>query len=382
MNKLKNNADSVKQRFATRKLKVGLVSVLLGFTMIFGSIAVTAQGILNDGIVFAAEGPQAQQSQYEDRAIGYSSYRASNYGFQGDNGWFSDIKGVGVYAPNYIKHGVEVQRVGEETPDGIQEWRIIYNQGPIWNQSQLFQGDDYKPNKYTSSPRLGFTLSKDISIVDGINFSITYKNDSDQDITVSKKINKVESDVIIPSENANMPSLDQFKFIEGAGATDRLKSSGFPGMEMHMYFDNDKGWFQKWMDRDAPQSIKDQAQRFIDSAQKVYSFQLNTKGGDFREFKRQSAVVEARFKTKSNFFLNKGEFNPLMLETGEFDSGVGGIYYSYDDSSCVSFADISTKKVNNIDSDGDGLLDLYERYLGSDPHDVDTDGDGRHDVKK
>ena len=49
-----NQAKSLKQRFATRKLKVGLVSVLLGFTMVFGNVGMPSLNHSNAYVVQAA----------------------------------------------------------------------------------------------------------------------------------------------------------------------------------------------------------------------------------------------------------------------------------------------------------------------------------------
>ena len=40
---IQEDAKSVKQRFSTRKLSVGMVSVLLGFTFIFGAANIAPQ---------------------------------------------------------------------------------------------------------------------------------------------------------------------------------------------------------------------------------------------------------------------------------------------------------------------------------------------------
>ena len=146
--KLFKDSKRVKQRYATRKLKVGMVSLLMGFTFIFSAAAEPVVKIMPRFAVDASEiGQDRSGARFED----YQHTYLGTISPKTNRTYFNN--------PTKIHDFVQVEKIGKENKNFEQKWKITYNHYGL--------SKDGTPN-FTNSPWFNFILSRDLKINSGI----------------------------------------------------------------------------------------------------------------------------------------------------------------------------------------------------------------------
>jgi hypothetical protein len=118
--------------------------------------------------------------------------------------------------------------------------------------------------------------------------------------------------------------------------------------------------------------------------------------GEISDDERGNLFIQPRFNVLYNYDLSQQEAAWNALATSDFDGD--GINDKYEIDNGLNVHDASDAALdgdndgltnleefnlgtnpNNADSDGDGLSDIQERDLGTDPNNTDSDGDGYSD---
>ena len=370
-----NNVVSEKQRFATRKSKVGVVSVLLGFTLIFGGPTpkLLAQAVAN-GSVYAAETQALSIQNYKEQNSTREAFITNKEGSITTNENSSN--------ENLKKIDNAVQVEAKYNNDGTTDWTLTFNNGPI----QIGDKEGYQPN-----PIFGFFISKDLEFVGNITFgmkakdgdgSYIYRNNENVWNAEKQEYNSAEIKakdsyggdllkVVIPPKDGNRDkqtgALYDIKYLD---------SRSRPSKEQWFMNDRDAQFNKVYRPSqgEANQYANSLMDNRIKPAEEGYKFNYRTGDGG-------KNMIKVTFKTKPT---DKADNKLKTPSDNKVFSGVSAVMKSWDKESELTHA------VNSYglpyaakDTDDDGLPDLFEmQELKTDYTNVDTDGDGRADGTK
>lgn len=275
--------------------------------------------------------------------------------------------------PGVVEPSVQIipsdETVDPENPNlRLQNWKIIWNSGPVPGISSygggLWMGDGYGRDPYFS-----YTISSDLSIRGKVKYTNTSK---DGKHTTSATVDPwlTGGPKVLTNDGS-----EELNYFYSTGAQQCLQHYALSGPCGNVLeYDYQKG-AQSWKDQSGvirsgdrvPESTlfndKNKAQSFLYDTFKDAGYQV----GDFT---MRKAITTAEFTTVRDVTnIEPAIGSPTMVVAG---------FKNFDESTFVNRIHYVLIP-NDTDTDGDGLKDAYENYIGSNPNVVDTDGDGVND---